>query len=109
MHDVHLLSSLHVVSPTLDSESVRFMDCSGKTFGEIVCVHELGGALDADKPAIRVFLSMIDITPKEMILGVEILSPGGDSLICGKEIGTLVVFKDDVMHFNRFVQRQVQN
>ena len=79
------------------------MDCSGKTFGEIVSIHELGGALNADKPAIRVSLSVIDITPKEMILCVKVLSPGGNSLICGKEIRTLIVFKDGAMHFNRFV------
>ena len=92
-----------VVSPALDSESVRFMNCSGESFGEIVCIHEISGTLDTDKPSIWVILSMIDIAPKEVIFCVEILGSGGESLVRGEKISTLVVFKDSTVDFDGLV------
>ena len=81
------------------------MNCSGESFGEIVSIHAVSGTLDADKPAIWVLLSMIDIAPKEMIFRVEILSSGGESLVCGEKISTLVVFKDSTVNFDGFICR----
>ena len=60
-----------VVSPALDSESVRFMNCSGKSFGEIVSIHKISGTLDSDK--------------------VEVVSMSGDAMFYDSSIGSFIL------------------
>ena len=56
-------------------------------------------AFDNYQPSVGIVSLVIDMRPEEMMLDTEILGPYRKSLICCKEIGTLVVFKVNAMDY----------
>ena len=59
------------------------------------------------KPAIRVFDRVIDKFPEEMILDIEILGSGRNSLVSSQEVCSLIILKDTAVDF-RAIDRKTK-
>ena len=100
--------TLHLHSndlPSLDSFAARLKDGHSQALGQIICIHQICRTLENQNPSIRILDWIIHMLSEEVILNIEILGSWRDSLICGKQVSTLVVFKDGTVDLRRFCRK----